>query len=142
METENAELKNRVEDLEYDLDKTRTREEKLDRHLSDALEKLKAYEGVYATDNKGHAGVGCTGGGHLSGITQRKVEDLQRELEEEKELSTNRMVELEKLHQDHKEALKEIEKLKMDVSLKDEVTDDCSIEQYRILIFVTDPATS
>lgn len=110
METENAELKNRVEDLEYDLEKTRTREEKLDRHLSEALEKLKAYEGTENMEVKVH-----TGTGHIGGISQRKIDDMQRELEEQKELSNNRMIELEKLHQDHKEALKEIEKLKMDI---------------------------
>lgn len=38
------------------------------------------------------------------------------ELEEQKELATNRLTELEKLSKEHQEALTEIEKLKMDVS--------------------------
>lgn len=38
------------------------------------------------------------------------------ELEEQKELATNRLTELEKLSKDHQEALTEIEKLKTDVS--------------------------
>ena len=45
-----------------------------------------------------------------------KLEDLQRELEETRELANNRLQELDKLHQQHRDALKEVEKLKMDVS--------------------------
>lgn len=42
-EIANAELKNHIEDLEYDLSKTKQREEKLDMHLSECLTKLKSY---------------------------------------------------------------------------------------------------
>lgn len=45
------------------------------------------------------------------------MEDLQKELEEHKELASNRLMELETLNTQHKEALKLVEKLKMDVSL-------------------------
>lgn len=107
LETTNAELKNRVEDQEYDLTKSRQREEKLDRNLCEALEKLKGYQTLDSED-KGH-------GIHISGLTQTKVDDLQRELEEQRELSNTRLAELEKLHHDHKETLKEVEKLKMDI---------------------------
>lgn len=41
---------------------------------------------------------------------------MMYELEEQKELATNRLTELEKLSKDHQEALTEIEKLKTDVS--------------------------
>lgn len=41
---------------------------------------------------------------------------MMYELEEQKELATNRLTELEKLSKEHQEALTEIEKLKMDVS--------------------------
>lgn len=37
-------------------------------------------------------------------------------MEEQRDLATNRMTELEKLNIDHQQALREIEKLKMDVS--------------------------
>ena len=40
------------------------------------------------------------------------------ELEEQKDLSTNRLAELEKLNKDHQDAMKEVERLKMDVSLR------------------------
>jgi len=42
---------------------------------------------------------------------------LTKEVEEYKELANNRLQELDKLHQTHRETLKEVEKLKMDVSL-------------------------
>lgn len=45
------------------------------------------------------------------------MEDLQKELEEQRELANNRLQELDRLHMQHREALKEVEKLKMDVSI-------------------------
>ena len=42
---------------------------------------------------------------------------MYTELEEQRELATNRMMELEKLQKDHQEALREVERLKMDVSI-------------------------
>lgn len=39
------------------------------------------------------------------------------ELEEQREMATNRMTELEKLTKDHQEALMQIEQLKMDVCI-------------------------
>lgn len=44
------------------------------------------------------------------------MEELQKEIEEVRELANNRLQELDKLHTQHREALKEVEKLKMDVS--------------------------
>ncbi|GFT22021.1 e3 ubiquitin-protein ligase Bre1 [Nephila pilipes] len=103
-EIANAELKNHIEDLEYDLSKTKQREEKLDMHLSECLTKLKAYN---LTDSDGRP--------PISTVTQAKMEDLQKELEEQKELASNRLMELESLNTQHKEALKLVEKLKMDL---------------------------
>ena len=45
-----------------------------------------------------------------------QFQEILHELEEQRELATNRFTELEKLQKDHCEALKEVEKLKMDVS--------------------------
>lgn len=45
-----------------------------------------------------------------------QLEDLQKDLEEAKELANNRLQELDKLHLQHREVLKDVEKLKMDVS--------------------------
>uniref|UniRef100_T1J6Z3 E3 ubiquitin protein ligase n=1 Tax=Strigamia maritima TaxID=126957 RepID=T1J6Z3_STRMM len=110
IETTNAELKNRVEDLEYDMTKTRQREEKLDRNLIEALEKLKSYQTTVTNSEEVKCHVD-----HVSGLTQSKVDDLQRELEEQREMSNCRLAELEKLHHDHKESLKNVERLKMDL---------------------------
>ena len=46
----------------------------------------------------------------------QKFIEIVNELEEQRELATNRLTELEKLQRDHTEALKTIENLKMDVS--------------------------
>ena len=47
-----------------------------------------------------------------------QFDEMWNELEECKEISSNRLNELEKLTSEHQEALKEVEKLKMDVSSK------------------------
>lgn len=44
-----------------------------------------------------------------------QLSEMATELEDERELATSRLTELEKLQQDHQEAVKEIESLKMDV---------------------------
>jgi len=45
------------------------------------------------------------------------LEEIQKECEEQRELANNRLQELDRLHQQHRDALKDVEKLKMDVSL-------------------------
>jgi len=44
-----------------------------------------------------------------------QLNEMATELEDQRELATSRLTELEKLQQDHQEAVKEIETLKMDV---------------------------
>jgi len=44
------------------------------------------------------------------------MEDLQKELEEQREMASNRLSELDRLHQNHREVLQQLEYLKMDVS--------------------------
>lgn len=46
-----------------------------------------------------------------------QIEEFQRENEELRELNNNRLQELEKLHQQHREALMEVERLRMDVCI-------------------------
>lgn len=45
-----------------------------------------------------------------------QLDDLEQELEEARELANIRLQELDKLHERHREALKDVEKLKIDVS--------------------------
>nr|CAD7456527.1 unnamed protein product [Timema tahoe] len=107
-ETEAAELRNQIDDMQYELLKVQSRNDKLENHLAEAYEKLKTFEQIHGED-KGIVKPVVT-----SGVSQKKVEDLQKELEEQRELSNNRLQELDKLHQQHRDALKEVEKLKMD----------------------------
>jgi len=44
-----------------------------------------------------------------------QLNEMATELEDQRELATSRLTELEKLQQDHQEAVKQIETLKMDV---------------------------
>lgn len=124
-ETENAELKNQIDELKYDLEKICCRNDKLENHLAEAIEKLKAYHQIYGDPNKSNSnsskssssGVGSGGGGSATtNVNSQHLEELQKELEEHRELANNRLQELDKLHATHRETLKEVEKLKMDVS--------------------------
>lgn len=112
-ETEVAELKNQIDDLQYELMKVRSRNDKLENHLAEAIEKLKACHQLHGgADEK----QGATPTKHaVSNVSQAKLEDLTKEVEEWRELANNRLQELDKLHQTHRETLKEVEKLKMDL---------------------------
>ncbi|XP_046998497.1 E3 ubiquitin-protein ligase Bre1 isoform X2 [Schistocerca americana] len=108
-ETEAAELRNQIDDLQYELLKVQSRNDKLENHLAEAYEKLKAYQQIHG-DDKGVVKPVVT-----TSVSQKKLEDLQKEVEEQRELANNRLQELDKLHQQHREVLKEVEKLKMDI---------------------------
>ncbi|XP_002008057.2 E3 ubiquitin-protein ligase Bre1 [Drosophila mojavensis] len=122
-ETENAELKNQIDELQYDLEKIHCRNDKLENHLAEAIEKLKAYHQIYGDPNKSNnsaktpsSGGGSGGGGSATtNVNSQHLEELQKELEEHRELANNRLQELDKLHATHRETLKEVEKLKMDI---------------------------
>ncbi|CAG9863785.1 unnamed protein product [Phyllotreta striolata] len=111
-DTENAELKNQIDDLQYELEKVRNRNDKLETHLAEAVEKLKAYHQLHGDTDKSEKEQKPT---PQTSISQAKLEDLMKEVEEWKELANNRLQELDKLHQTHRETLKEVEKLKMDI---------------------------
>ncbi|XP_052802588.1 E3 ubiquitin-protein ligase BRE1B-like isoform X2 [Mya arenaria] len=106
-ETEIAELKNKVEDAEYNYQVSSARAEKLDRYLSDALQKLQNYEDKNV--------IQLEGGKSVTGVSKNKFDEILSDLEEQRELATNRLVELEKLQKDHQKALKDIEQLKLDL---------------------------
>ncbi|KAG0703014.1 E3 ubiquitin-protein ligase Bre1 [Chionoecetes opilio] len=118
MDTEKAEMQNRIEDMEYDLSRTRSRCEKVESHLAETCQKLKAIqdESVPATPGAktGEQQV-ATPGKISTCISSKKMEEVSAELEEMRELSAKRLDELEKKTNEHKEALKEVERLKMDL---------------------------
>ncbi|CAH0604889.1 unnamed protein product [Chrysodeixis includens] len=110
-DTENAELKNQIDDLQYELLKVRSRNDKLENHLAEAIEKLKSYHQSGAALAPAVAGT-ATGAGTAAAA---KLEDVAAELEEQRELANNRLAELDRLHRQHRDALKDVEKLKMDI---------------------------
>lgn len=124
-ETEAAELHNQIDDLQYELEKVRLRNDKLENHLAEAIEKLKSYHQLHG-DQPNKTALTPASSGPSSGkssstttnVATQHLEDLQKEVEECRELANNRLLELDKLHQTHREALKEVEKLKMDVSVQ------------------------
>lgn len=128
-ETEIAELKNQIDDQQYELEKVRSRNDKLENHLAEAIEKLKTYHELHGDPQKGVQSKQVV----QSGVSQAKLEDLTKEVEEWRELANNRLQELDKLHQQHRETLKEVEKLKMDVSvnnIKLECISTCKIYRF------------
>ncbi|XP_077996281.1 E3 ubiquitin-protein ligase BRE1A-like [Glandiceps talaboti] len=100
-ETKTAELSNLVDNLQYDLDKARQRADKLENLLSDALSKLKMYR-----DADGAGGIS---------VSQGKLEELNSQLNEQTELASNRLAEVEKLQEKYQVCVKENETLKLDL---------------------------
>lgn len=130
-ETEAAELHNQIDDLQYELGKVRLRNDKLENHLAEAIEKLKSYHQMHgdqqptkATSGSGSGGSSSSKPSNTMNVATQHLEDLQKEVEEYRELANNRLQELDKLHQTHRETLKEVEKLKMDVSTTVAAADD------------------
>lgn len=131
-ETEAAELHNQIDDLQYELEKVRLRNDKLENHLAEAIEKIKSLHQIHGdsgttTKTATSSSSSSSSSGQTTTTTSKsssvptsvmaqQLEDLQKECEEHRELANNRLQELDKLHQTHRETLKEVEKLKMDVS--------------------------
>jgi uncharacterized coiled-coil DUF342 family protein len=72
-ETEAAELQNRVDDLDYELQKRRHRADSLENHLGEALEKIKVLQqqhqaGVQVEAEK-------TSGSKVVSVSQKKVQE-------------------------------------------------------------------
>lgn len=93
----------------------RSRNDKLENHLAEAIEKLKSYHQSGASTSSSSAA--SSGSTPLTAAAAAKLEDVAAELEEQRELANNRLAELDRLHRQHRDTLKEVEKLKMDVSV-------------------------
>ncbi|XP_043237647.1 E3 ubiquitin-protein ligase Bre1-like [Amphibalanus amphitrite] len=123
LQTEKDELGNRHDDLLYEWEKTRNYNEKLETHLAEASEKLKYFEqqveDLRPDDAQKSSGLGSSRKPEKSykvtGSVQKMIEEINLDLEEQRELATKRLQELEDLHRKHKDVLKEAEKLKMDL---------------------------
>ncbi|KAM7417726.1 hypothetical protein PAMA_017391 [Pampus argenteus] len=87
-----SELQVLIEELQWDMEKIRRRENRLNAHLTEILERVnsKGYKVC------GEASSVC---GTIT-INKRKFEEMNSELEENQELADNRLIELQKLQQD------------------------------------------
>ncbi|XP_073343204.1 E3 ubiquitin-protein ligase BRE1A [Pagrus major] len=87
-----SELQVLIEELQWDMEKIRRRENRLNAHLIEILERVnsKGYKVC------GEASSVC---GTIT-INKRKFEEMNSEMEENKELADNRLIELQKLQQD------------------------------------------
>uniref|UniRef100_A0A7N8WPB0 E3 ubiquitin protein ligase n=1 Tax=Mastacembelus armatus TaxID=205130 RepID=A0A7N8WPB0_9TELE len=92
-----SELQVLIEELQWDMEKIRRRENRLNAHLSEILERVnsKGYKVC------GEASSVC---GTIT-INKRKFEEMNSELEENRELADNRLIELQKLQQDLQNSL-------------------------------------
>ncbi|XP_039620989.1 E3 ubiquitin-protein ligase BRE1B-like isoform X1 [Polypterus senegalus] len=130
-ETKVSEMETTIEDLQWDIEKLRKREQKLNKHLAEALEQL----------NSGYHVSGSSGGLQGGQITLniQKFEMLNNELEQNQELANSRMAELEKLQLELQEAVRQNEKLKMDLrNIPEEVVKEtpeykCLQSQFSLL---------
>lgn len=66
-ETEAAELRNQIDDLQYELSKVQARNDKLEHHLAEAIEKLKNYQQIQGEEK------GTIKPAPVSNVSQRKV---------------------------------------------------------------------
>lgn len=102
-------MQNKHDDLEYEVTKCRMKNTKLETGLIDAQESLKLYVDKDGGEKLEQKVV-------LSNAEKKSVEQLNQDLEEQRELASTRMIELEKTNENYKQALKEVEKLKMELS--------------------------
>lgn len=133
-ETAEAEMQHKIDGLEYELEKVRCRNDKLENHLAEAIEKIKNVT-VHGSDNKSDksgSGGGGGGGATMTTVAALHLEELKKELDEYKELSSNRLQEIEKLNEEKAGYVNEIDKLKMDMRhLPETVIVDTT--EYKIL---------
>uniref|UniRef100_A0A671ND89 E3 ubiquitin protein ligase n=1 Tax=Sinocyclocheilus anshuiensis TaxID=1608454 RepID=A0A671ND89_9TELE len=102
-----SELQVLIEELQWDMEKIRRRENRLNTHLAEVLERVnsKGYK-VY-----GEASSVC---GTIT-INKRKFEEMNSELEQNRELADNRLGELQKLQQDLQTVYQENNNMKVEL---------------------------
>ncbi|XP_061786627.1 E3 ubiquitin-protein ligase BRE1A [Nerophis lumbriciformis] len=102
-----SELQVLIEELQWDMEKIRRRENRLNAHMSEILERVnsKGYKVC------GEASSVC---GTIT-INKRKFEEMDSELEENQELADNRFTELQKLQQDLQNVLQENNNMKAEL---------------------------
>ncbi|RXN09289.1 E3 ubiquitin- ligase BRE1A [Labeo rohita] len=129
-----SELQSLIEELQWDMEKIRRRENRLNAHLVEVLERnfclLFYHNQVNSKGYKvyGEASSVC---GTIT-INKRKFEEMNSELEENRELAENRLSELQKLQQDLQTVYQENNNMKVELlSRAEEVARDSA--EYRCL---------
>ena len=107
--TKCEEMEMKFDDAGYELNKFRNRNEKLETLLVETQSELSVY--MQANGGKEIKSAPTV----LSGTERKSLDELQRDVEDQKELSANRLCELEKLQGNYKECLQEVEKLRMEL---------------------------
>ena len=138
LENQIKELKALNDESEYQLEKSKDRVFKLERHLSDTLLKLNTtttQQHNLVSANQSSSSTQQMNNGHTtaSNLTEEQASELQAELNEQRELAASRLNEMEKLNHEHQQALKLIEKLRFDVKMIPESVIEQSSE-YRLLL--------
>ncbi|XP_027010545.1 E3 ubiquitin-protein ligase BRE1A isoform X1 [Tachysurus fulvidraco] len=107
-----SELQVSIEELQWDTEKIRRRENRLNTHLGEVLERLnsKGYKVC------GEASSVC---GTIT-INKIKFEEMNSELEENRDLAENRLSELQKLQQDLQTVVQENNNMKMELTCRAE----------------------
>ncbi|XP_037117968.1 E3 ubiquitin-protein ligase BRE1A isoform X2 [Syngnathus acus] len=126
-----SELQVLSEELQWDMEKIRRRENRLNAHMSEILERVnsKGYKVC------GEASSVC---GTIT-INKRKFEEINSELEENQELADNRLIELQKLQQDLQNVLQENNNMKAELlsraegMVKDTSEYRCLQSQFSVL---------
>ncbi len=127
------ELNDKNDETEYELEKTRDKAFKLDRQLADSIIKyqklisnmnpanssesnISIHPSNNHSDQNGHSHLaGPSNNAYVNKNLEKQIGELEASLEQQRELSSNRLLELEKLNQDYQSSLKQIERLKADL---------------------------
>ena len=158
LENEIKELSSKNDENEYELEKLSDKSYKLDRQLADTLIKLNnlqkqsptsstinhvdqngriIYHNTLNNQNTTSAANASTNNNansnvKASNLTDKQLSDIEFELEQQRDLATNRMHELEKLNNDYQAAIRQIEKLKADLTMIPEQVIE-STNEYKML---------
>ncbi|CAF0937076.1 unnamed protein product [Rotaria sordida] len=136
------EKKSHLSDLEYELEKSRSKETKLERALADAITKLEHDRLKFQANDIKHDPDSNSNNSNNNTIiiAENKYADLQAEIEEYKELAAGRLAELEKLMSDHETTKREVEVVKNKLrSLPEELINEtpefkCLQSRYTALV--------
>uniref|UniRef100_A0A8C1VRN0 E3 ubiquitin protein ligase n=1 Tax=Cyprinus carpio TaxID=7962 RepID=A0A8C1VRN0_CYPCA len=116
-----SELQVLIEELQWDMEKIRRRENRLNAHLVEVLERVSGFCSTKSTSVCG-----------TITINKRKFEEMNSELEQNRELAENRLSELQKLQQDLQTVYQENNNMKVELlSRAEEVAKESA--EYRCL---------